>query len=72
MRDLPRRVPGRAAGQFRLFQQHHVGPAFVCKMIGQAAAHDTTANDDDPSVRWNHSRHPFEQMFSMDRAMPQM
>jgi hypothetical protein len=46
MGDLPRRVPGRPGRQFGLFQQDHIGPAFMRQMVGQAAAHHAAADDD--------------------------
>jgi hypothetical protein len=50
MGDLPRRVPGRAGGQLGLFQQHDVAPALMGEMIGEPAAHDAAADDDDARV----------------------
>jgi hypothetical protein len=51
MRDLPRRVPGAAAGQFGLFQKHGVrAPSLMGEVIGKADAHDAAANNDDAGV----------------------
>src|SRR6056297_2251853 len=51
MGDLPRRVPGRAAGQLRLFQQNHLWPPpLMRQVIGQAHPHDAAANNDHAGV----------------------
>lgn len=67
MGDLPCGVPCAAAGQFRLFQQDRVcPPAFVAEVIGQSYAHDATADDDNPGLCWEFSRHKtplFESIF---------
>ena len=47
---LARRVPSAAAGQFRLFKQHNIVPAFMCEMVRKATAHDTAAHNDDLRV----------------------
>ena len=36
--DLSGRMPGRAGGELGLFQQHHVRPALMGQVVGQAAA----------------------------------
>ena len=41
------RVPGRAAGELLPLEQHDVFPAELNEMIGDAAADDATADDDD-------------------------
>ena len=38
------RVPGRAGGQFRAFNQHHVGPAKLGQVVQHRTADDTAAN----------------------------
>ncbi len=51
-RDPSGRMPGRAAGQFGLFQEHGVlAPALAAKIVREAAAHDA-ADDDDSGVAW--------------------
>src|SRR3954466_4461953 len=46
-----RRVPGRAGGQLRAFDEHEVVPAAFGQMIGDAGADDAAADDDDLGVR---------------------
>src|SRR5205823_11136540 len=41
-------VPGGAAGNFVLFEQHDIRPAEFGEVIRNAAANDATADDDDP------------------------
>ena len=48
----PRRMPGRAAGQLLALQQDHVLPAELGQVIGDGAAGDPAADDDDPRLRW--------------------
>jgi hypothetical protein len=43
-------VPGRSAGQLSLVQQQDVRPAPLGEVIGDAAAGDAAADDDDPSL----------------------
>ena len=43
--DIGRRVPGAARGQFIAFQQHHVAPAELGKMIQDRASDDAAADD---------------------------
>ena len=45
VRDQPRGVPGRPAGQLALVEQHHVGPALAREVVGDAAAGDAAADD---------------------------
>ena len=51
MGDLPRRVPGTAGGQFRLFKQNRFSPpSFVAQMISEANAHDATTDNDNAGM----------------------
>ena len=52
--DLTRRMPCGARGQFRLFQKNDVRPPLMCEVIGKAAAHDSTTDDDDAGSGGNH------------------
>ena len=45
--DQPGRMPGRAAGELLALQQHHVGDAELGQVIGDRAADDAAADDDD-------------------------
>ena len=53
MRALAGRMPGGARGEFALFDQHDVAPAFERQMIEQADAHDAAANDNYPRMRFH-------------------
>src|SRR5689334_13455308 len=55
--DESRRVPGGAAGQLVLLQQQDVLPAQLGEVIGDAAADDTAADDNDFGLRGNGCRH---------------
>ena len=50
MSDLPGGVPGRTRRELGFFKQHDIGQSFVCEVVGKAAAHDTTTDDDDGRV----------------------
>ena len=41
-----RRMPGGAAGQFALFQEDHIAPSHLGQVVGDAAAHDASADND--------------------------
>ena len=45
--DQPGRMPGRAAGELLALEQQHVGDAEPGQMIGDRAADDAAADDDD-------------------------
>ena len=48
-------VEGAAGGELVLLEQHRVGPAQLCKVVGRRAADDAAADDDSASVggeRW--------------------
>ena len=45
--DQPGGVPGRAAGELLALQQQHVGDAELGQVIGDRAADDAAADDDD-------------------------
>ena len=49
--DQPGGMPGGAAGQTALLQQHHVGEAELRQVVGGRTAHDAAADDDDAGVR---------------------
>ena len=49
--DQSGRMPGGAAGQPALLEQHDVGEAQLRQVIGGRAAHDAAADDDDAGVR---------------------
>jgi hypothetical protein len=76
MGDLPRRVPGRAAGQFGLFQQHDVrSPALMGEVIGEPDPHDSAADDDDAGVagkNFGHGLILFRVSKLLDRLKAQM
>jgi hypothetical protein len=44
-------MPGGATGEISPLEQHHVTPAELRQVIGDAAADDATADDDDARVR---------------------
>ena len=44
--DQPGGVPGRAAGQRTLLEEHDVGPPELGQVVGDAAADDPAADDD--------------------------
>ena len=50
LRDQAGGVPCRAAGQLLALQQHDVGPAELGEMIGDGAARDAAADDDDAGL----------------------
>ncbi len=52
--DLSGSMPGGAGRQFGLFQQHNIRPAFMGQVIGNAASHHTTADDNYPCMRLHH------------------
>ena len=45
VRGIACRMPSRTRGEFPLFHQHHIAPAFARQMIGQADAVNAAAND---------------------------
>ena len=45
--DQPGRVPRRTRRELALLEQHHVGPAELREVVGDAGADDATADDDD-------------------------
>ena len=47
--EAPRGVPGRARGQLRALQQHHVGPAELGEMVEHRASDDAAADHGDAS-----------------------
>ena len=55
--DQSRCVPGRAAAQPALFQQHDILPAVLRQMVGRRAAHDAAADDDDARLGREIRRH---------------
>ncbi len=48
-------MPRGAVGQLVLLEQHHVGLAHLGEVVGDAAAEDAAADDDDPRLRRNGS-----------------
>ena len=70
--NLPRRMPGGSGGQLCLLQQHHVSPAFMSQVIGQAAAHDTAADNDDPGLVGKHKKVSLIQFICVDAIIVQM
>ena len=50
VRDHPRGVPGRPARELALVEEQHVGPALLRQVVGDAAAGDAAADDDDPRL----------------------
>ncbi len=59
--DQARGVPGRAAGQLALLEQHDVAAAELGQVIGDRRAGDAAADDHDPRLRRNtrgHRRSP--------------
>ena len=50
-------MPGGAAGELALFQQHDVRAAQLGEVVGGAAAGDAAANDDHLGMGWNGSIH---------------
>ncbi|MNY67343.1 hypothetical protein D3C86_2049140 [compost metagenome] len=50
--DEAGRVPGGAAAQLPLLQQHDVRPAEPGQVIGHRTADNTAADDDDLCLRW--------------------
>ncbi len=55
--DKAGRMPGGPAAELPLLQQDHVGPAELREMIGDRAAYDAAADDDDPRLCWKFLRH---------------
>jgi hypothetical protein len=53
-----RRVPGRAAREFVLLDEHHVAPAQLRQVIEQAAPRHASADDDDSRFIAHGSRPP--------------
>ena len=45
--DQPGGMPGRAGGQLAPLEQEHVGETHLAQMIGDGAADDAAADDDD-------------------------
>ncbi|MNY71813.1 hypothetical protein D3C86_2102410 [compost metagenome] len=58
--DEARRMPGGAAAELALLEQHDVGPAEFCQMISDRAADDAAADDDDACLRREFLRHDDE------------
>ena len=48
--DQTRRMPGGAARELLALEQHDVAPAELGQMVGDGAADDAAADDDDPGV----------------------
>ena len=48
--NLPGRMPRRPGSQFGALQQHHILPAFFCKVKENAATDHAAADDDDAGV----------------------
>ena len=46
-------MPGGARGQFRPFDQHHIGPAELGEMVQHRTPDDTAADDDDPRMTFH-------------------
>ncbi len=55
--DQARSVPGRAAGELALLEQYDVRDAELRQMVRRRRAHDSAADDDDPSVAGNGVAH---------------
>ena len=55
--DQPGGVPGGAAGQLALFEQHDVGDAEFGQVVGDAGADHTAADDDDARTLGQFSGH---------------
>lgn len=59
---LPRRMPGGAGSQFILLDEQAIRPAEFGKVIQQARAHDTAANDDYPRACLHEGPFPLESL----------
>jgi hypothetical protein len=45
-------MPGRAAGEAALFEQHDIRPTELGQVIGNRAADNAAADNDDAGVSW--------------------